>query len=74
MPTKCIIDFADWNYVATPHSTPLLYIHRSVSFTELTALYSISDVCLLSSRRDGMNLVASEYVACQQERHGVLVL
>ncbi|KAJ5595142.1 uncharacterized protein N7459_001350 [Penicillium hispanicum] len=59
---------------STPHSTPLLYIHRSVSFAELTALYSISDVCLLSSRRDGMNLVASEYVACQEERHGVLVL
>ncbi|KAJ5982332.1 hypothetical protein N7451_012432 [Penicillium sp. IBT 35674x] len=59
---------------ATPHSTPLLYIHRSVSFEELIALYSISDVCLLSSRRDGMNLVASEYIACQEDRHGVLVL
>ncbi|KAJ5981493.1 hypothetical protein N7522_013914 [Penicillium canescens] len=59
---------------ATPQSTPLLYIHRSVSFAELTALYSVSDVCLLTSRRDGMNLVASEYVACQEARHGVLVL
>ncbi|KXG51560.1 Glycosyl transferase, family 20 [Penicillium griseofulvum] len=59
---------------ATPKSTPLLYIHRSVSFAELTALYSVSDVCLLTSRRDGMNLVASEYVACQEARHGVLVL
>lgn len=59
---------------ATPHSTPLLYIHRSVSFAELVALYSISDACLLASRRDGMNLVASEYAACQQDRHGVLVL
>lgn len=52
----------------------MLYIHRSVSFAELTALYSVSDVCLLTSRRDGMNLVASEYVACQEARHGVLVL
>ena len=34
----------------------------------------MSDVCLLTSRRDGMNLVASEYVACQEARHGVLVL
>ncbi|CDM32873.1 CAZyme family GT20 [Penicillium roqueforti] len=59
---------------ATPTSTPLIYIHRSVSFAELTALYSVSDVCLLTSRRDGMNLVASEYVACQEARHGVLVL
>ncbi|OQE71155.1 hypothetical protein PENNAL_c0110G11013 [Penicillium nalgiovense] len=59
---------------STPNWTPLLYIHRSVSFAELTALYSVSDVCLLTSRRDGMNLVASEYVACQEARHGVLVL
>ncbi|KAJ5963171.1 tspB [Penicillium waksmanii] len=60
--------------LATPHSTPLLYIHRSVSFEELIALYSISDVCLISSHRDGLNLVASEYVSCQEKRHGVLVL
>ncbi|KAB8077030.1 glycosyl transferase [Aspergillus leporis] len=59
---------------ATPDGTPLIYMHRSVSFTELTALYSISDICLLTSRRDGMNLVASEYVACQEHKHGVLVL
>ncbi|KAJ5773687.1 hypothetical protein N7457_008583 [Penicillium paradoxum] len=59
---------------ATPEGTPLLYMHRSVPFNELTALYSVADVCLLSSTRDGMNLVAFEYVACQQERHGVLVL
>ncbi|KAE8355245.1 glycosyl transferase [Aspergillus coremiiformis] len=60
--------------IATPDGTPLIYMHRSVSFTELTALYFISDICLLTSQRDGMNLVASEYVACQQNKHGVLVL
>lgn len=60
--------------VATPDSTPLLYLHRSVPFPELTALYSISDVCLLASTRDGMNLVSFEYVACQAQRHGVLAL
>lgn len=59
---------------ATPDSTPLLYLHRSVPFPELTALYSVADVCLLSSTRDGMNLVSFEYVACQQEKHGVMAL
>lgn len=49
-------------------------MHRSVPFTELTALYSIADVCLLASTRDGMNLVSFEYVACQEKKHGVLVL
>lgn len=53
---------------------PLIYIHGSVSFAELTALYSVADICLISSRRDGMNLVASEYIACQEDRCGILVL
>ncbi|KAJ5152666.1 uncharacterized protein N7482_009144 [Penicillium canariense] len=59
---------------ATPDGTPLLYMHRSVPFTELTALYSVADVCLLTSTRDGMNLVSFEFVACQEKRQGVLVL
>jgi trehalose 6-phosphate synthase len=49
-------------------------MHRSVPFTELTALYSVADACLLTSTRDGMNLVSFEYVACQEQNHGVLVL
>ena len=48
--------------------------HTSVPFDELLALYAVSDVCLISSTRDGMNLVAYEYIACQEERNGVLVL
>ena len=41
---------------------------------ELISLYNISDVCLVSSTRDGMNLVSYEYIACQQDRKGVLIL
>lgn len=59
---------------ATPGGTPLLYMHRSVPFDELTALYSLADICLLTSTRDGMNLVSFEYVACQDKRNGILVL
>lgn len=36
---------------------PIHFMHQSVDFTELVALYSVSDVCLVSSTRDGMNLV-----------------
>jgi trehalose 6-phosphate synthase len=36
---------------------PIHYMHQSVDFTELVALYNVSDVCLISSTRDGMNLV-----------------
>ena len=49
-------------------------LHSSVPFNELVALYNVADACLISSTRDGMNLVASEYVASQREHKGVLVL
>ena len=54
--------------------SPIHFINKSVSFEELTALYTISDVCLVTSTRDGMNLVSYEYICCQAENHGVLVL
>jgi trehalose 6-phosphate synthase len=53
---------------------PIHFMHKSVSFDELIALYAVSDVCLVSSTRDGMNLVSYEYIATQQRRHGVMIL
>jgi len=49
-------------------------MHKSLPFDELCALYAVSDVCLVSSTRDGMNLVSYEYIACQQDRQGVMIL
>ncbi|GAM85661.1 hypothetical protein ANO11243_036680 [Dothideomycetidae sp. 11243] len=54
--------------------SPVHLKHASVSHEDLMALFALSDICLIASTRDGMNLVAYEYVACQAERHGVLVL
>ena len=45
-----------------------------MSFDELVALYAVSDACVVSSTRDGMNLVSFEYIATQQRRKGVLIL
>ena len=45
-----------------------------MNFTELCALYAIADVGLVTPLIDGMNLVAKEYVACQREGRGVLIL
>jgi trehalose 6-phosphate synthase len=53
---------------------PIHFLHQSVPFNELTALYAVSDACLVSSTRDGMNLVSYEYIATQRERHGVMIL
>lgn len=58
----------------TVEFVPIHYMHKSVPFDELISLYSISDVCLVSSTRDGMNLVSYEYIACQSENKGVLIL
>jgi trehalose 6-phosphate synthase len=41
---------------------PIHYMHQSVDFTELVALYNVSDVCLVSSTRDGMNLVNPPFI------------
>lgn len=54
--------------------TQCYFLNSSVSFDELCALYAASDVCVVSSLRDGMNLVALEYVACQEAGHGRLLL
>ncbi|PKK77860.1 hypothetical protein RhiirC2_731063 [Rhizophagus irregularis] len=53
---------------------PIHFMHKSIPFEELVALYSVSDACLVSSTRDSMNLVSYEYVSCQQKKHGVLIL
>jgi trehalose 6-phosphate synthase len=53
---------------------PIHFIHKSISFDEMISLYAISDVCLVSSTRDGMNLVSYEYIASQRERKGVMIL
>ncbi|KAI3626337.1 hypothetical protein CBS9595_001698 [Malassezia furfur] len=58
----------------TVESLPIHLLYRSVNFDELCALYAVSDVCLVTSTRDGMNLVSYEYVACQQGRNGVMIL
>lgn len=54
--------------------TPIRYLHRSLDKPTLHALYAASDVCIVSSIRDGLNLVSYEYVASQADSSGVLML
>ncbi|MCB1146892.1 MAG: bifunctional alpha,alpha-trehalose-phosphate synthase (UDP-forming)/trehalose-phosphatase [Leptospiraceae bacterium] len=53
---------------------PIHYQYRSLSFPELTAIYRASQAALVTPLRDGMNLVAKEYVACQIDDAGILIL
>ncbi len=53
---------------------PIVYVNQSVSRARLTGLYRAADIALVTPLRDGMNLVALEYVAARGEQGGVLVL
>lgn len=53
---------------------PVWYFYRTMPFQNLVELYSMCDVALITPVRDGMNLVAKEYVACRIHQNGVLVL
>ena len=55
-------------------TTPVHYLHRSIPMEELVALYCAADVMLVTPLRDGMNLVAKEYVASRVDQGGALVL
>lgn len=53
---------------------PVWYLYRSLPFEELTALYNVADVALVTPLRDGMNLVAKEFIAAKADNPGVLVI
>jgi len=53
---------------------PVWYLYRSLPFAELTALYNVSDVALVTPLRDGMNLIAKEFIAAKADKAGVLVI
>jgi trehalose 6-phosphate synthase/phosphatase len=53
---------------------PILYHYKYLPFSQLIALYSSSDVALVTPLRDGMNLIAKEYVATKRDGRGVLIL
>lgn len=53
---------------------PIDYMYDSLPFEHVTALYKRADIAFIAPLRDGMNLVAKEYLASQQQRQGVLIL
>ena len=53
---------------------PIIYLHNSYPREEMAAMYRAADVMVVTPLRDGMNLVAKEYVACRDGDTGALVL
>lgn len=54
--------------------TPVHYQYQTASFEELSAIYRRADVLLVTPLRDGMNLIAKEYLVARNDEQGVLVL
>lgn len=53
---------------------PVAYFYHGYPMEEISALYNIADVCLVTPMRDGMNLVSKEYIASRNDNTGVLIL
>ena len=54
--------------------SPIWYLYRFLAFPNLVALYSVADVALVTPLRDGMNLIAKEFIATKTDGRGVLIL
>ena len=53
---------------------PVIYHYNTLDFENIVSLYSVCDLALITPLRDGMNLVAKEFVASRKDKRGVLVL
>lgn len=60
--------------LSTVSWTPIWYFYRSMPFDNLIDLYTTCDIAWLTPIRDGMNLVAKEYIATRTDKTGVLIL
>ena len=58
----------------TLHWMPVWYLYRALPFAALAALYQMADVALVTPLRDGMNLIAKEFVSSKADGGGVLIL
>lgn len=56
------------------HWQPVIYRYSAMDFDEMIALYTICDLALITPLRDGMNLVAKEFVASRKDKRGVLII
>lgn len=54
--------------------TPILYSYKYIPFEQLIAFYKTSDIALITPLRDGMNLIAKEFIATKADGKGVLIL
>jgi len=70
---NALVSDINWKHY-TDGWEPIVFVRRHLSLKELLALYRITDICIVSSLHDGMNLVAKEFVSAKRDNSGVLML
>jgi trehalose 6-phosphate synthase len=68
-----LVEEINWKY-STDNWEPIIFVRQNLNFKQLIALFKLSDVLVVSSLHDGMNLVAKEFIASRSDNNGVLVL
>jgi trehalose 6-phosphate synthase len=68
-----LVERINWKYKDETWK-PILYLKRHFSLDEIKPFYAFSDMCIVSSLHDGMNLVAKEYIASKTDLSGTLML
>lgn len=63
-----------FSVVENPHYKAILFLSEHHDWAEVQSFYQLGDVCMVTSLHDGMNLVAKEYVWCQEPEAGSLIL
>lgn len=68
-----VIERVNWKHSENGWK-PIIYMKKQFSADEIKPFYALSDICIVSSLHDGMNLVAKEYVAANRDSTGMLIL
>lgn len=68
-----LVEKTNWKYL-DGNWKPILYLKKHFSHEEIEPYYALSEMCIVSSLHDGMNLVAKEYVFSKKDSSGTLLL
>ncbi|MBL7156982.1 MAG: trehalose-6-phosphate synthase [Candidatus Omnitrophica bacterium] len=68
-----LVEEVNWKH-STEKWSPVIFIRKHMTRTEVTALYKMADACLVSPLHDGMNLVCKEYIAAKNDLNGAVLL
>jgi len=66
-------DDINWKY-RKDHWVPIIFLREYNDMNRILACYKLANICIVSSLHDGMNLVAKEFVAAQNDINGILLL